>query len=125
MDMRKITNHTPTLFQKRVYKALLKIPRGQITTYKILARHLGCRSCRAVGQALKRNPFAPQVPCHRVIASDLTPGGFSALGETSSKDGQGKTIGMVIRQKLKLLEKEGVKFKRGRLSDPGRIYRFD
>jgi len=111
-------------FQKSVYNALLKIPRGKVTTYKILAAYLKCRSCRAVGQALRRNPFAPKVPCHRVIASDLTPGGFSALGETSSKDGHGQITGALIRRKLKLLAKEGVKFKNGQLTNTATIYRY-
>ena len=127
--MRPVTNHIPSPFQRRVYEALLKIPQGKVTTYKILAAHLKCRSCRAVGQALRRNPFAPKVPCHRVIASDLTPGGFSALGplrriseasETSSKDGHGAPI----RRKLKLLATEGVKFTNGHLSEPAIIWRF-
>lgn len=114
-----------TDFQRRVYEALLKIPRGKVTTYKILAAHLKCRSCRAVGQALKRNPFAPKVPCHRVIASDLTPGGFSALGETSSKNGHGQITGALIKRKLKLLKNEGVTFKDGRLLNPAKIYQFN
>jgi methylated-DNA-[protein]-cysteine S-methyltransferase len=122
-------------FQKSVYNALLKIPRGKVTTYKILAAHLSstgrsagggkCRSCRAVGQALRHNPFAPKVPCHRVIASDLSPGGFSALGETSSKDGHGQITGAPIRRKLKLLATEGVKFTNGHLAEPGLIWRFN
>ena len=113
-------NRFPTPFQKRVYRAARKIPRGRVTTYKILADYLNCRSCRAVGQALRVNPFAPHVPCHRVIASDLTPGGFSALGKTSSKDGTGAPI----RRKLKLLAAEGVKFKNGRLAETVMIYRY-
>jgi len=100
-------------FQKSIYNALLKIPQGKVTTYKILAAHLKCRSSRAVGQALKRNPFAPQIPCHRVIASDLTPGGF-----------KGKKNGAAIRQKLKLLATEGVKFTNGHLAEPAIIWRF-
>ena len=67
---------TITPFQQRVYDATCRIPAGRVTTYGLLARHLGCRSAQAVGQALRRNPFAPQVPCHRVIAADLRMGGF-------------------------------------------------
>lgn len=103
-----------TSFQRCVYEIAKEIPRGRVTTYKILAVRLKCRSCRAVGQALRRNPFAPEVPCHRIIASDLTPGGFL-----------GKKTGAPIRRKLKLLRTEGVKFKKGRLADPAVIYRFD
>lgn len=114
MNSPRLTDPHLTDFQRRVYNALLKIPRGRVTTYKILARHIKCRSCRAVGQALKRNPFAPKVPCHRVIASDLSPGGF-----------YGKETGAPVRRKLKLLEAEGLKFKDGRLTDPAMIYRFN
>ncbi|MCG2661481.1 MAG: MGMT family protein [Kiritimatiellae bacterium] len=103
----------PTPFQKRVYTALKQVPRGRVITYKQLAECLGCRSCRAVGQALKRNPYAPQVPCHRVIASDLTPGGF-----------MGRRGGTAIRRKLDLLAKEGVQFHSGRLAEPGRLFMF-
>lgn len=114
-----------TRFQRRVYEAIKKIPRGRVTTYKILANRLKCRSYRAVGQALKRNPFAPKIPCHRVIASDLTPGGFSALGETSPKGGSGEITGAPIKRKLKLLKNEGVRFKDGRLANPDKIYQFN
>ena len=98
-----------TSFQKKVYSATEKIPHGKVSTYKIIAKFIGCKSCQAVGQALKRNPFAPRVPCHRVISSDLTIGGFG-----------GDTEGKKIKEKLKLLSKEGVKFNDGRLADNSR-----
>lgn len=63
-------------FQVRVYRELLNVPRGTTITYGELARRIGCRSPRAVGQALRRNPFAPEIPCHRVIAADGTLCGF-------------------------------------------------
>ena len=103
----------PTPFQKRVYAALLRVPRGRVITYKQLAERLGCRSCRAVGQALKRNPYAPKTPCHRVIASDLTLGGF-----------MGRRGGAAGRRKLDLLAKEGVRFHAGKLAEPSRIFTF-
>jgi methylated-DNA-[protein]-cysteine S-methyltransferase len=99
-------------FAARVYAALKRIPRGRVITYAALARRVGCRSPRAVGQALRANPFAPKVPCHRVIASDLTPGGFG-----------GKTHGPELQRKLRLLAAEGVKFTNGRLTDPRRAIR--
>ena len=102
-----------TVFQKKVYEALRKVPRGSVTTYKALARHIGCGSCRAVGQALRRNPFAPEVPCHRVIASDLTPGGF-----------QGRRRGRPIACKLRLLAEEGVGFDDGKLADRTKLFVF-
>jgi methylated-DNA-[protein]-cysteine S-methyltransferase len=60
-----------------VYDFVAQIPEGQVTTYKALSDALKSHP-RAVGQALRVNPFAPlPVPCHRVIASDFTIGGFS------------------------------------------------
>lgn len=103
----------PTLFQKRVYAALAQIARGRVTTYKHLADCLGCRSSRAVGQALKHNPYAPHVPCHRVIASDLTPGGFMGRRGYAAR-----------KRKMDLLAQEGVKFRAGKLAEPSRIFVF-
>jgi methylated-DNA-[protein]-cysteine S-methyltransferase len=97
-----------------VYAALRSVPAGAVTTYGILAGHLKCRSAQAVGQALRRNPFAPEVPCHRVIASDLTIGGFA-----------GTRSGAEVQRKLALLRAEGVRFVEGRLADPACLYRFD
>ena len=65
-----------TLFQERVYSALRKVPRGRVTTYKELGHALKSTAYRAIGQALRCNPYAPEVPCHRVVASDGTLGGF-------------------------------------------------
>jgi len=102
-----------TDFQRRVYDAISRVPRGKVTTYKLVAAAIGCGSCRAVGQALRRNPFAPKVPCHRVIASDLTIGGFA-----------GERTGPRIRSKLALLKAEGVRFSGGRLADKRRLFMF-
>lgn len=63
-------------FRLRVYLELLKVPRGTTITYGELARRIGCKSAQAVGQALRHNPFAPEIPCHRVIASDGSLGGY-------------------------------------------------
>ena len=100
-------------FQQRVYAALERIPCGCVTTYALLAQAVGCGSPRAVGQALRRNPFTPRVPCHRVIAADLSLGGF-----------QGAATGLPLRRKIGLLSKEGVQFKAGRLAEPERLFRF-
>ena len=75
-----------TPFQRKVYDALLKIPKGQVRTYAQVARMIGRpRAARAVGQALKRNRWAPEIPCHRVIASDGSLGGYSAPGGLAAK----------------------------------------
>lgn len=81
-------------FHQRVYALALQIAPGQTLTYGELAARLGePGAARAVGQALGRNPFAPVVPCHRVLAAGDKPGGFSAAGG--------------IRTKLRLLIIEG------------------
>lgn len=84
-----------TEFQRKVYLALLDVPRGATISYKELGERIGCRSAQAIGQALKRNPFAPAVPCHRVIASDGSIGGFN-----------GQRKGEMIDRKRKLLQEE-------------------
>lgn len=75
-----------TPFQRRVYLALLEVPAGETITYGELARRIGCRSAQAVGQALKRNPFAPEVPCHRVIAADGSLGGYNGRRDGEELD---------------------------------------
>lgn len=59
-----------TSFQNTVYSALLFTPKGKVTTYKLLADFIHCKSAQAIGQALTRNKNAPQIPCHRVIKTD-------------------------------------------------------
>ncbi|MDP3723095.1 MAG: MGMT family protein [Candidatus Omnitrophota bacterium] len=67
-----------TDFQRRVYRTVCRIPAGQTRSYRWVAERLGRpAAARAVGQALHRNPFAPLVPCHRVIRSDGSLGGFA------------------------------------------------
>ena len=97
MDIKEVVlNSTEiTEFQRRVYIELLNVPRGATITYGELARRIGCRSAQAVGQALRRNPFAPYVPCHRVIASNGSIGGF-----------HGQIEGEMIEKKRQLLETE-------------------
>lgn len=85
--------------QHDVYKFLLTIPPGKVSTYKEISKHLKCNSPRAIGQALRKNPFAPEIPCHRVVNTSLKLGGF--CGSTSDK---------TVENKMKLLMDEGVKF---------------
>lgn len=73
-------------FARRLYAMLRELPYGATTTYGELARRLGePGAARAVGRALGDNPFAPVVPCHRVLAAGARPGGFSAAGGVSTK----------------------------------------
>jgi methylated-DNA-[protein]-cysteine S-methyltransferase len=94
------TSLTP--FQQRVYAALREIPAGKVMTYAALGAKVGCRAPRAIGQALRRNPYAPEVPCHRVVRSDRALGGY-----------QGRTRGEALARKRNLLESEGVTFEPG------------
>jgi len=72
-----------TPFQRRVFRVVERIPYGQVRSYGWVAtRAMGsARAARAVGNALARNPFPLVVPCHRVVRSDGSLGGFSAPGE--------------------------------------------
>ena len=73
-------------FNSRVYAVARAIPIGSVLTYGELARELGePGAARAVGQALGHNPFAPVVPCHRILAAQGGSGGFSAAGGTRTK----------------------------------------
>lgn len=73
-------------FHQRVYALARQIPPGETLTYGELARQLGePGAARAVGQALGANPFAPVVPCHRILAAGAKSGGFSASGGVSTK----------------------------------------
>ncbi|MBR2367642.1 MAG: GNAT family N-acetyltransferase [Alistipes sp.] len=96
-DIRWRVLHSPliTHFQRQVYLALLDTHPGETITYGELARRIGCRSAQAVGQALRRNPFAPDVPCHRVVAADGGLGGYN--GRRSGED---------IERKRQLLAEE-------------------
>ena len=95
-------------FRRKVYHALLDVPKGYVTTYGALARRIGCASAQAVGGALRHNPFAPDVPCHRVLAADGSIGGFSGHRE-----------GPDIARKIALLRSEGIALDdRGNLLDP-------
>ncbi|CAA7269148.1 unnamed protein product [Cyclocybe aegerita] len=86
-----------------VYDFTLTIPKGTVTTYKDVSLAVG-GSPRSVGNALRNNPFAPYVPCHRVIASNLFIGGF--FGEW----GKEHKTGTRCNQKIEMLASEGVKF---------------
>jgi len=91
-------------FEERVWKLMEEIPKGRVTTYGLLARKLNTRAYRAVGNACRRNPFAPKVPCHRVVRSDGTIGGFG-----------GKTSGKTVQRKIQLLRREKIEVKNGRI----------
>ena len=75
-----------TKFQQKVWKYLKTIPKGQVKTYKQVAIAIKRpKSARAVANACGKNPYAPKIPCHRVIRSDGGLGGYSGKGGIKTK----------------------------------------
>ena len=88
IDMEAVTE-----FERKVYKQAMKIPFGKVKTYKWLAEKAGVpNGARAVGNALSKNPVPLIIPCHRVIKSNGSLGGFSAPG------------GILIKRKMLSIE---------------------
>ena len=86
---------TGTKFQLRVWAYLRKIPRGRVKTYLQVAKAIGKPlAVRAVANAIGKNPYASKIPCHRVIRSDGSLGGYSGKGG--------------VKTKRFLLQKEGI-----------------
>ena len=87
-------------FNENCYKLLRKVPKGKVTTYKAIAEKLNTKAYRAVGNAMNKNPYAPKVPCHRVINSNGELGGFASG----------------IKNKIKLLKEEGIKIENNKIN---------
>ncbi|KAF7926302.1 uncharacterized protein EAE98_006597 [Botrytis deweyae] len=112
-DSSNLTMTGITDFQRKVYTLLLQIPAGKVSSYASLAKALSTAP-RAVGGALRRNPYAPQVPCHRIICADGAIGGFKG-------EAQNAPSGINQSEKLELLKSEGVEFdENGQLKDKER-----
>ncbi|HEX2971257.1 MAG TPA: MGMT family protein [Tepidisphaeraceae bacterium] len=94
-------------FNQKVWALTARIPRGRVVTYADIAHKLGTKAYRAVGNALNCNPYAPAVPCHRVVGSDGSLTGF-ACG---------------VEKKRELLMEEGVVVKRWK-ADLGSRFSF-
>ena len=90
-----------TAFQQKCYKALLKVPKGNVTTYSELAKAVGTKAVRAVGTAMAKNEQLIEIPCHRVVRSD------GAIGQYA----------MGSEKKVELLESEGVAIEKGKVKD--------
>lgn len=69
---------TGTAFQQKVWRQLLAIPWGSVTTYGAIAKAIGCKSAQAVGNAVGRNPISILIPCHRVVGSDGSLTGYAS-----------------------------------------------
>ncbi len=96
-------------FNERCYEVLKKVPKGKVTTYAELAKAVGSpRAARAVGNAMNKNPYAPKVPCHRVVGSN------------------GKMVGFAsgIDKKIMLLKKEGVEIANRKVDLSKFLYKF-
>lgn len=102
-----------TNFQKSVWEALKRIPKGKVTTYGEIAKFIDKpRASRAVGSAVGKNPDVPETPCHRVVPKSGKIGNYSAVGGTEAK--------------IKLLEGEGICVVGGRVLDfEDFLYCFD
>lgn len=99
-------------FNERVWEATRRVPRGKVTTYKEIARYLDTRAYRLVGQALKCNPDTAKTPCYRVIKSDGSIGGYGGSGPRK------------IREKARLLEKDGIRVVGGKVDLAKHLHSF-
>lgn len=95
-------------FNERCYEVLRKVPKGKVTTYKEIARALRSKAYRAVGNAMNKNPYAPKVPCHRVVQGNGKVGGFASG----------------TKKKTEMLKKEGIEIKKGRIDLRKYLHRF-
>lgn len=96
-------------FNERCYELLRKVPKGKLTTYKAIAEALNTKAYRAVGNAMNKNPYAPEVPCHRVVGSNGEMTGFASG----------------IKNKIKLLKKEGIKIENNKVDLDKYLYKSD
>ena len=96
--------------QQKIFKKLLEVPKGKITTYGELAKAVGLKNGqRAVGKIMNKNPYPVIIPCHRVVMSTGKIGGY-AYGE---------------HVKIKMLNDEGIKIENGKIIDlKNTLYRF-
>ena len=95
-------------FNEKCYSVLRKVPRGKVTTYKELAKALKSKAYRTVGNAMNKNPYAPRVPCHRVVQSNGKVGGFASG----------------TKKKAEMLKKEGIEIVNGKIDLKKYLYKF-
>ncbi len=95
--------------EEKVYRKLMEVPKGRVTTYAELAKAVGLKNGqRVIGRIMNKNPYPVIIPCHRVILSSGKVGGY-AWGDNV---------------KTNMLSKEGVKIKDGKILNSKIIYRF-
>lgn len=97
-------------FSENVLNIVKQIPKGKVSTYSAIAEMLNCKAYRAVGQILKRNKNPDEIPCYRVVKSNGELGGYSASGG--------------IKEKIKKLEKDGIKIENGKINLMLFMYKF-
>lgn len=95
-------------FNEKCYQLLKQVPKGKVTTYKELAIALNTKAYRAVGRAMNKNPHAPIVPCHRVINSNGSIGGF-AFG---------------VNKKMRMLKEENIEITNNKVNLKRYLYKF-
>jgi len=93
----------------KVYEFLRKVPRGKVTTYKELGRVSNLHP-RAIGMLMKGNKDPVNIPCYRVVRSDGSLGGYSGSGG--------------IRTKIRLLRRDGIEIKNGKINLKKHLYTF-
>ena len=95
-------------FNEHCYDILRKVPKGKVTTYGDIAHAIKTKAYRAVGSAMNKNPYAPKVPCHRVVQSNGNIGGFASG----------------TKKKIQMLKKEGVEIKNNQIDLNKYLYRL-
>ena len=86
-----------TKFQKKVWNYLKSIPKGKVKTYKQVAKGINRpKSIRAVANAIGKTPYPPKMPCHRVVRSDGSLGGYSGKGGIKRKKLLLKSEGIIL-----------------------------
>ena len=98
-------------FYERVWDKIKEIPTGKVSTYGNVAKALHSKAFRAVGSALRYNPYAPKVPCHRVINSNGDIGNYSGSGG--------------VERKIELLRKEGVEVVNNKIDLKKYLHKFN
>lgn len=111
-------NHFMTAFKQRVFSLVKKIPVGKVTTYGQIAYAMNSKAYQAIGNILARNDYGfldgGTIPCHRVVRSDGTVGGYC-----------GYKCGKLVCEKKKILKKEGIKFNSDKIVDfESRLFKF-